>query len=291
MRTPFLDRLHSGRVLLMDGAMGTELQRAGMPQGDCHEQWNLTRPDRVAAIHHAHVQAGADVLLTNTFQANPRALQKHCLASQLEAISHVGINLARDRAGSQRFTIGDIGPWGRSYPAFLRMIRALVSTDAVLLETLDDPLPSGCMIERARQHRANEPLLALVSCTYHHASGKGLRTITGLGPEAVARRAAKHGFQALGVNCGRDITMDDCIEIIRRYRKVTDLPLFARPNAGTPTQVDGQWVYPHTPEMMAGKLPELLEAGVAMVGGCCGTTPAHIAAFRPIVDRFNAQKK
>jgi 5-methyltetrahydrofolate--homocysteine methyltransferase len=95
---------------------------------------------------------------------------------------------------------------------------------------------------------------------------------------------------ALGVNCGRDITIDDCAEIICRYRTVTDLPLFARPNAGTPTNVDGQWVYPHTPEQMAAELPKLLEAGVSMVGGCCGTTPAHIAAFRRVVDDWNVKK-
>jgi 5-methyltetrahydrofolate--homocysteine methyltransferase len=83
--------------------------------------------------------------------------------------------------------------------------------------------------------------------------------------------------------------MDEMIEIIRRYRQVTDLPLFARPNAGTPTRAGDRWVYPHTPEQMAARLPELLEAGVNMVGGCCGTTPEHIAAFKPIIDEWNAK--
>jgi len=95
---------------------------------------------------------------------------------------------------------------------------------------------------------------------------------------------------ALGVNCGRDIGMEDVIEIIRRYRNVTDLPLFARPNAGTPKRVGKRWVYPHTPAAMAARLPELLEAGVAMLGGCCGTTPEHIAAFRPIVEQWNQRQ-
>jgi 5-methyltetrahydrofolate--homocysteine methyltransferase len=95
------------------------------------------------------------------------------------------------------------------------------------------------------------------------------------------------GIAALGVNCGKDIGMDEIIEIIRQYRKVTDLPLFARPNAGTPTKKGKRWVYPLTPKEMAARLPELLEAGVCMVGGCCGTTPAHIAAMRPIVDAWN----
>ena len=118
------------------------------------------------------------------------------------------------------------------------MLRALDGADAILLETMDDPLPIGLMIEPARQQHPKQPLLPLASCTYHHASGTGLQTIAGLEPEDVARRAAMLGFQAVGVNCGRDISMDDCVDIIRRYRSVTALPLFARPNAGTPTRAD-----------------------------------------------------
>src|SRR5205814_3734550 len=137
----------------------------------------------------------------------------------------------------------------------------------------------------------NKALPVLVSATYYHDTAGKLKTYTEHSPEAIAQQARGiPGVAALGVNCGRDISMDDCAEIIRRYRSVTDLPLFARPNAGTPTQVEGQWVYPRTPEAMAAKLPELLEAGVSMVGGCCGTTPAHIAAFRRVVDAWNAKR-
>src|SRR5262249_214196 len=98
-----------------------------------------------------------------------------------------------------------------------------------------------------------------------------------------ARRAEDYGIAALGVNCGRDIGMDETIEIVRRYRQETDVPLFARPNAGTPTRDGERWRYPHTPAMMAERLPELLAPRVRRVGGCCGTTPAHIAAFRGVI--------
>ncbi len=116
-------------------------------------------------------------------------------------------------------------------------------------------------------------------------------TFSGHTPEWFAGRAKKWGVAALGVNCGRDVSMSDCAEIVRRYRQVTDLPLFARPNAGTPKKVRGRWVYPLTPRGMADQLPELLEAGVSMVGGCCGTTPDHIAALKPIVDRWNGRRR
>jgi methionine synthase I (cobalamin-dependent) len=114
-------------------------------------------------------------------------------------------------------------------------------------------------------------------------------TASGHAPEWFASRAAAWGVAALGANCGRDVDLRDIIEIIRRYRSETDLPLFARPNAGTPRQVKGEWVYPLTPQEMAEQIPELLEAGVAMVGGCCGTTPEHIAALRPVVAAWNAR--
>ena len=127
----------------------------------------------------------------------------------------------------------------------------------------------------------------LLSLTYLRNARRQLTTISGHSPEWFATRAKKWGVAALGVNCGRDIDMDDMIEIIRRYRAVTDLPLFARPNAGTPTKQGDRWIYPHTPEMMAARLPELLEAGVSMVGGCCGTTPEHIAAFRTVIEAWN----
>ena len=123
--------------------------------------------------------------------------------------------------------------------------------------------------------------------TYHRNAKGKIVTLSDHKPEWFAQRAKAYGVTALGVNCGRDIDMDDIIEIIHRYRSVTDLPLFARPNAGTPTKQGDRWIYPHTPEMMAARLPELLEAGVSMVGGCCGTTPEHIAAFRAVIDAWN----
>jgi 5-methyltetrahydrofolate--homocysteine methyltransferase len=109
--------------------------------------------------------------------------------------------------------------------------------------------------------------------------------------ETIAQWARDYGVAALGVNCGREIGMEEMTQVLNAYRQVTDLPLFARPNAGTPTRVGDGWVYPHTPTKMARGLPELLKTGISMVGGCCGTTPEHIAAFRPIVEEWNSRKE
>jgi 5-methyltetrahydrofolate--homocysteine methyltransferase len=126
----------------------------------------------------------------------------------------------------------------------------------------------------------------LVSFTFHRT--KDLVTFKGIPPEHCAREARRYGAAAIGANCGKEIGMDDMLEIVKRYRDVCDLPIFVRPNAGSPTKKG--WRYPRTPATMAAALPALLEAGIAMVGGCCGTTPDHIRQFRLVVDEWNRSK-
>jgi 5-methyltetrahydrofolate--homocysteine methyltransferase len=278
----------------MDGAMGTELHRAGMAPGNCYELWNLTHPERVKAIHQAYVGAGAEVLVTNTFQANPEALANHRLSQQLRLMCEAGVKLACDTAAGA-YVLGDMTPFrpGCEPQASLAMVGPWKNADAILIETCADLAATFALVAELRKsmlqlQQAAFPLL--LSFTYLRNDKGELLTFDGALPEVAAEGAAKIGAAAVGVNCGRDISVLDCAEIIRRFRAITALPLFARPNAGTPTAVGASWVYPHSPEQMASQLPALLAAGVTMVGGCCGTTAAHIAAFRPVVERWNAQR-
>jgi 5-methyltetrahydrofolate--homocysteine methyltransferase len=302
----FLEALHSGKVLLMDGAMGTELQRAGIQEGDCCELWNLTHPEKVRAIHQSYIDAGARCIVTNTFQANPFALARKGVQDKLEAIIEAGVEIARSVAGGDLFVLGSIGPiadnmcqatifdYEQYQLARARVIRSLGEVDALLFETWSD---AGIYILGEVRGELEEDLHRLPilgSFTYRrdrNAGGPCLKE--GIRPERLARSIVTNPdcrlLSALGVNCGKDIGMDEILEVIRQYRQATDLPLFARPNAGTPKKEGGRFVYPHTPEQMAARLPELLEAGVSMVGGCCGTTPEHIAAFRKVVDDWNAR--
>jgi 5-methyltetrahydrofolate--homocysteine methyltransferase len=290
----FLKALHSGHVLLMDGAMGTQLQRMGLGPDECGESWNVKRAESVRAVHGSYVAAGAEVLLTNTFQANPSHLTRFGLEDHLEEIIGNSVRLARKAAGRSRFVLGDIGPIpaaeGRmaftDFKDLARMLNALDGVDGILFETWSHPCVLSAM-EYAFHRVVEVETPLLLSLSYHRTPSGQLVTISGHAPETFARHAEQHGVAALGVNCGRDIDMDDIIEIICRYRAETDLPLFARPNAGTPTKQGDQWIYPHTLEAMAARLPELLEAGVSMVGACCGTTPEHIAAFRTVIDAWN----
>ena len=321
--------LQSGRVLLMDGAMGTELQRAGIGENECYEAWNLTHPDKVRAIHQAYVDAGAEVLLTNTFQANVPALSKHALADKLELIIETGMGLARSVAGSDRFVVATFGPTAEKgdmvssdLDEMARRLRAARAADLWLFETMSDTADLSLALQCGKHFLVTSFLPVLSSWTYLKTSDGKTQTVKGIDPISrtsrsiaelkpsgrpvrvakgdtaidVSKRLKRTAWlerltiHAHGVNCGRDIGMNEIIEIIRRYRQVTDLPLFARPNAGTPARVGDRWVYPLTPEKMAERLPELLEVGVSMVGGCCGTTPEHIAAMRPIVDAWNTKR-
>lgn len=260
--------------------MGTELQRAGIRAGECYEAWNLTHPERVLAIHAAYVRAGAACLLTNTFQSNPVALARQGLADQLEAINRAAVELARSAVGEAGFVLGDIGPIdaGADEKAVRRTVRSFSGVDGLLLETYSD-LPSALrLLDVCRRHRTQDDLPILASFAYLRTPAGELRTHGGETPEAVAR--AMQDVAAVGVNCGKDIRPADAAEVVRRYRGVTTLPLFARPNAGTPVADGGQWVYPLSPPAWAEAARGLLAERVAAVGGCCGTTPTHIGALR-----------
>lgn len=293
--TPFLRALHSGRVLLMDGAMGTELQKAGIGEGECYELWNLTHPERVKAVHRAYAEAGAEVFLTNTFQANTGTSRHFRALELLGPIRLAGLDLARAAAGEARPVLLDLGPsatlW-RNPDAWTAVgLASRAGADGILVETVSDAADVATVLKYRRRGGVRKTSLPILfSVTFSRPAGGSPRTRRGRSPEACAEEATRLGVDALGVNCGRDIGMDEVIDIIRRYRRVTDLPLFARPNAGTPTRAGEKWVYPRAPADMAARLPELLEAGVRMVGGCCGTTPAHTAAFKPVIDEWNARR-
>jgi 5-methyltetrahydrofolate--homocysteine methyltransferase len=272
----------------MDGGMGTELQCAGL-EGDCAELWNLTRPESVRAIHERYVNAGARCLLTNTFQSNPRALQRHGLRHQMEEINQAAIEIARAAGGPGCFVLGDIGPLGdgASEEQIRDLVASLRGADALFLETCSNRQDLDPLMETVRQQPPADRLPVLFSLTYRKTAAGQIATNAGMAPDDVARDISSAGIAALGVNCGRDIGMEDVVEIIRRYRSAAEIPLFARPNAGTPERVGSSWRYPHTPQAMASRAPELLDAGVAMIGGCCGTNPDHIEAFRLRIEEWN----
>lgn len=224
------------------------------------------------------------------------AFCRHGLADRLTEINEGGLAHARAVGRKIAVVLGDIGPIDTAAAEELEnaeRIREVACcfrhADAVVLETWSDPVALLAVRKVAEPLAELAGVPTLLSLTYERRSSPrpGLWSHSGHPPEWFAMQAKSYGIAALGVNCGRDIGLDETIEIVRRYRKVTDLPLFARPNAGTPTRDGDRWTYPVTPQIMAERLPELLEAGATMVGGCCGTTPEHIAALLPIIREWN----
>ena len=281
------------RVLLGDGAMGTQLQRAGLEPGGCGEAWNLDHPERILAIQRAYVEAGSECLLTNTFGACRIMLERHDEGGRVDAINRAAVAIAREAFGRRGgFVIGDIGPFGglmepygeiardRVEQAFREQARALVSAgaDAIIIETQTalEELEIGILAAR----EAGAPVV-IGSIAYDRLlDGEEVRTMMGVSPEQGARFMVGHGADILGLNCGTGIDMAMAADVVRRYRSVSALPVIAQPNAGQPELVDFKVVYRQTPDEMTAGLPELLRAGVNIVGGCCGSTPAHIRRLK-----------
>ena len=281
------ERLKKER-LICDGGMGTQLQAQGLVPGECPELWCLNKPEAVSAIHRAYRAAGSDIVETNTFGGNRYKLAHYGLSDSVEAINRAGAALARAVAGDTQHVMASMGPTGafmepygdeteRSfYEAFAAQARAFEEggADAVIVETMM-AIEECCVAVRAV--RENTRLTCLASFTFDPQPDGGYASMMGVTPEAFAEQALAAGAQIVGANCG--LGSEHMTAIIARIRAVTQAPIIAMPNAGMPVLQDGETVFPETPDAMAEWVDRLVGAGANIVGGCCGTTPAHIAAM------------
>jgi 5-methyltetrahydrofolate--homocysteine methyltransferase len=291
------------RPLLGDGAMGTQLMIAGLEQGNCGEAWNLNHPERVLAIQRRYVEAGSDCLITNTFGGSRIMLNRHGQAGNVAEINAAAVRIARKAFGGRDgYVLGDIGPFGglmepygeftetQVRDAFLEQAQALVGAgaDAIIVETQTSLEELQLALEAARD--AGAPCI-IGSMAYDVTlDGSTFRTMMGIDPEHAAAFMQEHGADIVALNCGTGMDMERARQAIVRYRQATALPLMAQPNAGQPKLVAMKVVYDETPEQMVTGVVPLLEAGAQIVGGCCGSTPDHIRAFRQEMDRYLAAR-
>jgi 5-methyltetrahydrofolate--homocysteine methyltransferase len=287
------------RPLLADGAMGTQLMFAGLEQGNCGEEWNLTHPERVLAIQRRYAEAGSDCILTNTFGGSRIMLNRHSNADKAAEINRAAVAIVREAFGSRDgYAIGDIGPFGglmepygeftetQVREVFNEQARALVDggADAIIIETQTSLEELLLGIEAAKEAGAR---CIIGSMAYDVTlDGSTFRTMMGIDPERAAQFMEEHGADIVALNCGTRMDMERAREAVVRYRKVTGLPVMVQPNAGQPKLIDMKVIYDETPEQMAAGVAPLLEAGANIVGGCCGSTPEHIRAFRTEIDEF-----
>ena len=287
-----------GRVLVCDGAMGTMLQAEGLSAGECPEYWNLTKPEKVTNIHKMYIAAGADMILSNTFGANRLKLEKFKLEGKVREINEAGVKNAKKAAGNGPVYVGgDIGPTGemlepygaitaeKAFAAFSEQaeILAEAGADFIIVETMI-AIEETVLAVKAAKSKTKLPVLALMTFNINNGD---VRTVMGVDTETMAKELEGAGADIIGANCGYGI--DSMIEIVRAIKKHTDRFVIAEPNAGLPVIKEGVAPYDGSPDIMASHVAELIEAGANIIGGCCGTTPVHIAKMKKMVERRNGK--
>ena len=279
-------RLLADGPIVTDGAWGTQLQARGLPNGICPDQWNLTSPDLVEQVPRAYVDAGSQIILTNTFRANQLALAGYDLADQAVEINQAGAEISLRAAGERARVFGSIGPSGKMLFAgqvtedelqsvFAEQSQALATAgvDGLVIETMADLEEAKIALQAAKSTG-----LPVVCCMIFD-SGKGQdRTMTGVSAEESARELTTAGADVIGANCGQGIA--SYVEVCRQLHAATELPIWIKANAGIP-QVEGDHVvYNTTADEFASFGPALVEAGASFLGGCCGTAPEFITALK-----------
>jgi len=287
--SPFLALLESGRPVLSDGAMGTILHARGVDFDECFDALNLTRPALVAEIHREYIDAGSQIIQTNTFGANRYKLARHGLEQEVAKINHAGVELAHRVVYASFKPVliaGDVGPLGvrlapfgrvkpeQAHSAFSEQIAALVDAgiDLLIIETMSDLDEIDEAIQAAHTIAPGLPVIASMTFT------RDDRTLLGDSPARVARALQQSGATVLGVNCSGG--PDQILRILRQMRAaVPDACFSAMPNAGWPEQVSGRIMYPAGADYFGDYALTFWKAGTSVIGGCCGTTPQHIAAM------------
>ncbi|MFO0933878.1 MAG: bifunctional homocysteine S-methyltransferase/methylenetetrahydrofolate reductase [Planctomycetota bacterium] len=292
-RVGLLARLAAGPVVC-DGAMGTQLYARGVYLNRCYDEVNLTAPDLVEGVHRDYVRAGAEVLETNSFGANPVKLHKHGLADRTEEINRRAAEIARRAAGDAVLVVGAMGPlgirmepWGatslgEAQASFARQARALAEAgvDGFCLETFGDLTEIHAAILACREVAPELPVIAQMTVD---REGVGL---FGARPEDFGRRLDAWGADVIGVNCS--VGPQVMLGVLERLRTATSKPLAVQPNAGPPREVDGRTMFLCTPDYLEKSARRFLEAGARLLGGCCGTTPEHVRALAKAVKRGRA---
>jgi 5-methyltetrahydrofolate--homocysteine methyltransferase len=282
---PILEDILVHAPVLTDGALGTQLQARELQPGECPDAWNLSRPAEVEAVIRSYVEAGSEIVLTNTFRANRIALAGYGLAQKIEDINLAGVEIARRAAAGRAAVFASVGPSGKMFVAgevaeedvrhaFAEQaqILAAAGVDGFAIETMSDLEEAKVAVAALRE----TGLPVVVSLVFDSGKDKD-RTMTGVTPEQAAQELTAAGADVIGANCGQGPA--GYIPICRRMSAATDLPLWIKPNAGIPELIDGRTVYRTTPGEFAVQIPSVIEAGASFVGGCCGTTPDFIRAL------------
>ena len=292
-RGKIIDVLKNGRILVADGAWGTALQIKGLKGGDCPELWNVDYSELVLEVAESYIRAGSDIIETNTFGGNKFKLDYYNLGDRVFELNKTGVEISRKAAGQENWVMASIGPTGKMtvtgdvseddfYNAFKEQAIAFEEggADAVVIETMSAIDEAAAAVKSVKD---NTDLEIICTFTYEPTTGGEYRTMMGLSPAEASSAVVKAGADIVGANCGKGYS--GMKQIVKEIKGVLpESAIIIQANAGIPEYINGVSVFPAIPEEMSAQVPIWVDAGVNIVGGCCGTTDKHINAIRKAVD-------
>jgi 5-methyltetrahydrofolate--homocysteine methyltransferase len=287
--------LKNKKVLVSDGAWGTLLQQKGLKPGECPELWNLTHPDEVFEIAKSYIDAGSDMIETNSFGGSSFKLSLYRLADKVAEINIAASQISRKAAGANKIVLGSIGPTGKilmmdeitieeMYLSFKEQAIALEKggADAIVIETMSDLEEAKSAIKAARENTSCEIICTM---TFEKSDEKVYNTMMGVTPAQMVEELKESGVSIIGANCGNGIR--DMVGITEEIRGISkDIPVLIHANAGKPIYKDGVTTFRESPAEMADYVKRLIDAGANIIGGCCGTTPDHIRSISEVVRKI-----
>ena len=292
--TTIQKKIQSGRILVSDGAWGTFLQAKGLGPGECPELWNIEHPEEVFEIAKSYIDAGSDMIETNSFGGSIFKLKPYGLAERVAEINKAAAEISRRAAGPDKHVLGSMGPTGKLlmmeevttgefYEAFKIQATALAEggADALVVETMSDIDEAKAAVRACKENTDCEVICTM---TFEKSGEKEYHTMMGISPEQMVDEMIASGADIIGANCGNGAkNMIDITQIIRSVNK--NIPVLIHANAGAPLYHNGKTIFPETPDQMAEFVQLLIEAGANIIGGCCGTTPEHIRKIAEIVQK------
>jgi 5-methyltetrahydrofolate--homocysteine methyltransferase len=290
-----IQQIRNGKILVSDGAWGTLLQQKGLKPGECPESWNLTHPSDVFEIAKSYVEAGADMIETNSFGGSSIKLAPYGLADKVGEINYAAAQISKKATGDDKFVLGSIGPTGKLimmgevtveelYLAFKEQAIALEKggADAIVIETMSDLEEARCAIKAAKENTSCEIICTM---TFEKTDERAYHTMMGVTPAQMLEDLLDSGVAIIGANCGNGIR--DMVGITEEFRSINkNVPILIHANAGKPIYQNGETIFRESPQEMAGYVKKLIDAGANIIGGCCGTTPEHIRKISEIVQKI-----